>query len=305
MMKTGYTGSYDAWAKRVDSDVVIYGHTHSWELKALKRSSTKYGRNKVVLANSGAWIDNTVPTYVDLIYDQTDSRPSTISVLEYSVGGSKILKTIANPNMPTAHSKRGIIPPSWTCNPLYYNTSDGCDCACGAWDPDCSKYPYQLLTEEDLELSDDESKQIFNCEERSYAYCDRNTTLCAYVTTPPPSWKCEPDLYSSGTDCHCGCGAIDPDCDCGLDDPISCNRFTVDDPICYNATCTYPQYETQIPSYWNCDPIHYNATDGCDCGCGGIDPDCSVDPEAVFGCDFEQAMCKEGKCMLTPKKRKY
>jgi hypothetical protein len=28
-------------------------------------------------------------------------------------------------------------PPSWTCAPSYYNANDGCDCGCGAVDPDC------------------------------------------------------------------------------------------------------------------------------------------------------------------------
>ena len=29
------------------------------------------------------------------------------------------------------------IPSEWTCDPNYYNARDGCDCNCGAWDPDC------------------------------------------------------------------------------------------------------------------------------------------------------------------------
>lgn len=29
------------------------------------------------------------------------------------------------------------IPSSWTCVDSYYGTNDGCDCECGAWDPDC------------------------------------------------------------------------------------------------------------------------------------------------------------------------
>jgi hypothetical protein len=28
-------------------------------------------------------------------------------------------------------------PPGWTCPPDYYGTADGCDCGCGALDPDC------------------------------------------------------------------------------------------------------------------------------------------------------------------------
>jgi hypothetical protein len=29
------------------------------------------------------------------------------------------------------------VPPGWTCDPGYYGTTDGCDCGCGALDPDC------------------------------------------------------------------------------------------------------------------------------------------------------------------------
>ena len=28
-------------------------------------------------------------------------------------------------------------PPGWTCDVLFYGTDDGCDCGCGAPDPDC------------------------------------------------------------------------------------------------------------------------------------------------------------------------
>ncbi len=28
-------------------------------------------------------------------------------------------------------------PPEWTCDPNFYDTNDGCDCGCGAFDPDC------------------------------------------------------------------------------------------------------------------------------------------------------------------------
>jgi V8-like Glu-specific endopeptidase len=30
------------------------------------------------------------------------------------------------------------VPAAWTCDPAYYGTLDGCDCNCGAYDPDCA-----------------------------------------------------------------------------------------------------------------------------------------------------------------------
>ena len=42
------------------------------------------------------------------------------------------------------------VPPEWTCNPLFYGSKDGCDCDCGAWDPDCDPNTY--------------SQKVFNCD---------------------------------------------------------------------------------------------------------------------------------------------
>lgn len=33
-----------------------------------------------------------------------------------------------------------IVPEGWTCNQTWYNSSDGCHCNCGEWDPDCDAY---------------------------------------------------------------------------------------------------------------------------------------------------------------------
>ncbi|MFC1611892.1 putative metal-binding motif-containing protein [Myxococcota bacterium] len=32
----------------------------------------------------------------------------------------------------------------WTCSTIHYDTNDGCDCGCGAYDPDCDD-PHQVL----------------------------------------------------------------------------------------------------------------------------------------------------------------
>ena len=42
--------------------------------------------------------------------------------------------------------------------------------------------------------------------------------------------------------------------------------------------------------WWTCPPGFYGGDDGCDCGCGVIDPDCT-DPSAVY-CEF----CDDGSC---------
>jgi len=50
------------------------------------------------------------------------------------------------------------IPDDWTCDPEYYDTDDGCDCNCGAWDPDC----------------DDPTQEVYGC---AYGGCINNDGL--------------------------------------------------------------------------------------------------------------------------------
>lgn len=40
----------------------------------------------------------------------------------------------------------------------------------------------------------------------AYGYCRPGGDI------PPEEWSCDPEEYSEGTACHCGCGATDPDC---------------------------------------------------------------------------------------------
>jgi hypothetical protein len=47
-----------------------------------------------------------------------------------------------------------------------------------------------------------------------------------------------------------------------------------------------------VPAAWNCAPSYFNGNDGCDCGCGAVDPDC--DDGGV--CDF----CYDADGAFTP-----
>ena len=47
------------------------------------------------------------------------------------------------------------VPLEWTCGAAYYGASDGCDCACGAWDPDC----------------DDASMVLYGCDDTVNPQC--------------------------------------------------------------------------------------------------------------------------------------
>jgi len=61
------------------------------------------------------------------------------------------------------------------CNPSYYNASDGCDCNCGAHDPDC-----------------DLDKDVFNCPYRNML-CNNGTCTGFYngssVTNSTSRWS--------------------------------------------------------------------------------------------------------------------
>ncbi len=77
--------------------------------------------------------------------------------------------------------------------------------------------------------------------------------------------------YYDDTCTECGDGTLDPteECDDGnLADGDGCS-----------ATCTL-----EIPDAWTCPAEYYNASDGCDCGCAVVDPDCASG--ASVECDF-------------------
>lgn len=120
----------------------------------------------------------------------------------------------------------------------------------------------------------------------------------------PPLWSCL-SLYWSDGSCDCGCGAPDVDCTssglaaCAYCAPVAdggCNGDrggacpgTVDPEN--PAVCA----SVAVPSAWTCAPQAYAARDGCDCGCGVPDPDCTG--SSVVVCTVCNA---PGSCSVTP-----
>jgi hypothetical protein len=51
-----------------------------------------------------------------------------------------------------------------------------------------------------------------------------------------------------------------------------------------------------LPAGWTCPPSFYNANDGCDCACGGVDPDCTKPGQHVFWCASGQSCNVSGVC---------
>ena len=88
--------------------------------------------------------------------------------------------------------------------------------------------------------------------------------------------------------CHCGCGAVDPDCDskeleacdqCNFEGSCSVQNCpgTIDPEN--NAYCQRPD----PPAAWTCDWYAYADGRTCDCGCGAVDLDCPTD--SIDECD--------------------
>jgi hypothetical protein len=157
-------------------------------------------------------------------------------------------------------------PPGWTCDPAYYNSSDGCDCECGAYDPDC----------------DDPSAQVWGCEEGQ---------------------TCDSAGHCTGGPSDCGNGGVDVGEACDGDnlDGESCTNlgFTGGTLACASDCLSFDTSActgSNVPPEWTCEPAYYNATDGCDCECGAYDPDCAIPDAEIYGCGEGQTCDSTGHC---------
>ena len=182
---------------------------------------------------------------------------------------------------------------AWTCPTSYYGTGDGCDCGCGTKDPDCTSASASAC----LYCNDTGS-------------CDAGGTNCSKIkstnnavcTNPiPATWKCSTSYYGTGDGCDCGCGAFDPDC--GTDHTAAACRYCNNTGSCdaTGSNCSkINQSDNSIcggaPAGWRCDPGYYGSNDGCDCGCGVHDPDCTgTTATACLFCD-NTGSCGGGSC---------
>ena len=137
-----------------------------------------------------------------------------------------------------------------------------------------------------------------------------NTPTCNYDQgdCTPPLWSCPPESYGIDEDCDCGCGAPDPDCpdhlasSCDTDScPPTETPGTADNSQCITSplgdcapgcrgeslgdgscdwSCNIPSCDfdhgdcDSTPDEWTCLSDYFDNEDGCDCGCGVLDPDC-------------------------------
>jgi len=82
-------------------------------------------------------------------------------------------------------------------------------------------------------------------------------------------------------------------------DPMTLSSTFVEGGACARLTAPLELDFRWVPPAWTCDAAAYNAADGCDCGCGDIDPDCYDDDyqqvETWRGC-AEGLACHLGEC---------
>lgn len=106
--------------------------------------------------------------------------------------------------------------------------------------------------------------------------------------TAPDGWLCQAGFYGSADGCDCGCGVADPDCNAGGCTELGCRESVCE--YCYDsadaaaagdaASCN----ATAPPPAWQCPVRFFGSDDGCDCGCGELDPDCGGGGCSEAGC---------------------
>eukprot|EP01105_Mastigella_eilhardi_P010724 TRINITY_DN2495_c0_g1_i11.p1 TRINITY_DN2495_c0_g1~~TRINITY_DN2495_c0_g1_i11.p1 ORF type:complete len:808 (+),score=89.13 TRINITY_DN2495_c0_g1_i11:2-2425(+) len=219
---------------------------------------------------------------------------------------------------------RGITPPDWTCDPVFYKDGGICDCNCTIYDPDCL----------------DKSLPVYGCSASSGFVCSSRTGCtaiparctnwtyfdslngcqcgtdcglydvdCNFVWSQPVEgcpaggdwycqqndtcgvvdWTCPLSQYNDGLECNCGCGNGDPDCK-NASLPISgCQSGYVCNSV---GAC--------IIDGWTCIAGFYGASDGCDCNCGVVDADCSAASAPVYNCLNSTKTCSANGTCVAP-----
>jgi len=165
------------------------------------------------------------------------------------------------------------VPAEWTCNSGFYAANDGCDCGCGAIDPDCA---------------DETSASCLYCNGSGSctggAGCDiinpDNNSICSITS------ECGNNIIEDGEVCD-GTSLNAQTCsDLGYTGgTLACTVACIFD----TSACT----GTAVPAEWTCDPSYYNDTT-CDCGCGVLDIDCSDSTSDVCFYCGDQGSCAEG-----------
>jgi hypothetical protein len=153
-----------------------------------------------------------------------------------------------------------------------------CDCGCGAPDPDCMG---QGCWEPGCLKPSCQTRN--GCNEAGLDPPDD----CTQIGERQAGWRCPLGSYGSGDGCDCGCGIADPDCA-----GSGCSESQCYENSCHrcNDGAGRPYSCAAADADWDngsvCSSVRFDADDGCDCGCGGPDPDCGTSEGcSERGCD--------------------
>ena len=153
--------------------------------------------------------------------------------------------------------------PSWTCDPTYYGDTE-CDCGCGVIDVDCNDDPSRAAC--------------------AYNLCDNGQPVDGQ------NHLCEPIVCGDGFSVGASLGE-------------SCDDGNTDDGDGCSATCQLEEGYAcavsggpchAVPEGWICGAPFHGSADGCDCGCGVLDPDCGDSP-TLASCEF--ALCDDDEAV--------
>ena len=148
------------------------------------------------------------------------------------------------------------IPLEWTCKPEQYGSGDGCQCNCGAFDPDCN--PFEAVS----------------------INCPNNDDICIPGPLNQPVCALRHKILSDRKliQIQSGVAVHHPQF-------FFSNDTDIDGAHWGNYSNTYTR--NYVPSTWTCNPLFYGSKDGCDCECGAWDPDCDTSKysQKVFNCD--------------------
>ena len=162
---------------------------------------------------------------------------------------------------------RPEIPTGWTCKPEQYASGDGCQCNCGAFDPDCDSFEAVSINcpnYDDICIPSQLNEPV--CALRHEVLSDRKLKQIQLGVAVH-----HPQFYFS-------------------------NDTNIDGAPWGNYSKIYTR--NAVPTTWTCNPLFYGSKDGCDCQCGAWDPDCETTQysQKIFNCDTNN---NEVRCVMS------
>ncbi len=238
-------------------------------------SRTDYTWGPSEIGVTAVWTSNcqiikqTYPAYGQDTYQFTATLPAGIPPGSYALTVEIDPDGVINQsNGPTSGEVvafsgfAALVPAGWTCIPSDYNALDGCDCACGTPDPDCT--PTSVVAR--------------GCGDANSCTDDRcsGSALCVYAAN---TISCEDGLFCTVNDrCAAGTCATSVARDCSPA-PNACN----------DAYCNEAQRA--------CAKTPKNEGGGCVCA-SGKSRDCTAQDDS---CSVGVCDAQSGKCGQVPK----